>query len=412
MSNGKEPSKKDDHGASSSTKIKGTSNDDVLSGTPGNDKISGRAGNDTINGGAGNDKIEGGKGNDTINGDAGNDHIHGGSGDDVLAGGAGNDKVEGGKGNDVLIYDAALNVGAHDVYDGGSGTDTLRLVLTAEQANDPAIQAEIAAFQAFLANGGHGHGNDHGHGDDHGHDDGPDGAFVFHTLGLTVKNIETLDVVVPNSNAAPVAADDAFATDEDTALNVTAAQLVANDSDVDGDTVSVTGVSNAVNGTVSLDLLGNIVFTPDADFNGLASFDYTIADGNGGSDTGTVNVTVNAVNDAPVAVDDAVATDEDAGLNGSVAGNDSDVDGDALTFALGTGPANGSLVFNADGSFTYTPDTNFNGADSFTYVANDGTVDSAPATVNITVNAVNDTPVAADDAFATDEDTALNVTAA
>jgi VCBS repeat-containing protein len=103
------------------------------------------------------------------------------------------------------------------------------------------------------------------------------------------------------------------------------------------------------------------------------------------------------VTNAPTAGDDAYTTDEDVALNVAapgVLGNDSDGDGDPLTAALVSGPSNGGLTLNADGSFTYTPDADFNGSDSFTYVANDGTQDSNVATVTITVNGVNDAPSA------------------
>jgi VCBS repeat-containing protein len=93
-----------------------------------------------------------------------------------------------------------------------------------------------------------------------------------------------------------------------------------------------------------------------------------------------------------------------------VLGNDSDADGDALTAALVSGPGNGTLLLNGDGSFSYTPNADFNGTDGFTYSAGDGAL-SDTATVTITVNAVNDAPVAADDAYATDEDVTLNVAA-
>ena len=93
----------------------------------------------------------------------------------------------------------------------------------------------------------------------------------------------------------------------------------------------------------------------------------------------------------PVAADDAYVVDEDNVLNVAapgVLGNDTDVDGDALTAVQVSPPSNGGLTLNADGSFTYTPDPDFNGADSFTYLVNDGAADSNTATVNITVNPV------------------------
>src|SRR5207302_10155153 len=95
-----------------------------------------------------------------------------------------------------------------------------------------------------------------------------------------------------------------------------------------------------------------------------------------------------------------------------VLGNDSDVDGDTLTAVLVSGPTKGSLTLNANGSFTYTPNANVNGTDSFTYKANDGALDSNTATVTITINAVNDAPVAQNDGYTTDEDTSLTVNVA
>jgi VCBS repeat-containing protein len=119
-------------------------------------------------------------------------------------------------------------------------------------------------------------------------------------------------------------------------------------------------------------------------------------DGQADSNVATVTITVNAINDAPVAVDDAYTTDEDTTLNVPAPGvlsNDSDVDDDLLTAALDGGPTNGTLTLNSDGSFTYVPDPGFIGADSFTYRANDGTADSNVATVSLTVNAVGGAPI-------------------
>src|SRR5207302_1009083 len=138
-------------------------------------------------------------------------------------------------------------------------------------------------------------------------------------------------------------------------------------------------------------------------------------DGRTDGNTTTVSITVNAVNDAPVAANDAFTTDEDTALTVAAPGvlaNDTDVEGDALAAVLVSGPSHGSLTLNADGSFTYTPAADYNGSDSFTYKANDGTADSNVAAVNVTVAAVNDPPVATADSYTTDEDTALNVPAA
>jgi hypothetical protein len=141
---------------------------------------------------------------------------------------------------------------------------------------------------------------------------------------------------------------------------------------------------------LALNADGSFIYTPNANFNGSDSFTYHANDGLADSNIATVTITVNAVNDAPVANNDAYTTDEDTVLTvlaPGVLGNDTDADGDPLTAALVSSTSNGTLALNADGSFDYTPNAGFNGSDSFTYHANDGTVDSNIATVNITVNA-------------------------
>jgi VCBS repeat-containing protein len=198
------------------------------------------------------------------------------------------------------------------------------------------------------------------------------------------------------ANQVPVAVNDTATTPEDTPIDI---DVLANDSDPDGDPLTIIAVTDGSIGTVTISNASCCVtYTPNPDANGLDQFTYTITDGNGvtSTATATVDVTVTAVNDAPVAQDDAYTTDEDVALTvpaPGVLGNDSDVEGDALTAVLQTGPTSGALTLNQDGSFDYTPNADFNGSDSFTYVANDGALNSNPATVSITVNPVNDAPV-------------------
>jgi large repetitive protein len=120
------------------------------------------------------------------------------------------------------------------------------------------------------------------------------------------------------------------------------------------------------------------------------------SNGNSASTSTDNTVTFTGVNSPPTAEDDSYSTNEDTALTEGargVLGNDSDSDsGDTLTAKLVSGPSHGTLALEADGSFTYTPATDYNGPDSFTYKANDGTVDSNTSTVSITVNAVNDAP--------------------
>ncbi|MGQ0844337.1 MAG: Ig-like domain-containing protein [Sporichthyaceae bacterium] len=212
---------------------------------------------------------------------------------------------------------------------------------------------------------------------------------------------------------APTAFADSYGTNEDTALTVPGPGVLGNDSDPDGDPLTATLVTGPVNGTVTLNPDGSFTYTPDANFNGADSFTYTASDGANVSNATTVAINVTPVDDdAPTTILDVYSTTEDTALTvpgPGVLGNDSDPDGDQLTAALVTGPGNGTVTLNPDGSFTYTPDVNFNGADSFTYTASDGTLTSPVTDVGIAVNPVNDAPTALADTYATNEDTVLNV---
>ncbi|MGE3160640.1 MAG: Ig-like domain-containing protein, partial [Burkholderiales bacterium] len=141
---------------------------------------------------------------------------------------------------------------------------------------------------------------------------------------------------------------------------------------------------------------GSYTYTPDADYFGGDSFTFVANDGVVDSPAATVSITVDPVNDAPVAQDDSFAVDEDGTLEGLVLGNDSDVDTAALGAVLVSTTANGTLTLNADGSFTYAPNADYYGADSFTYRASDGELDSADAAmVTIDVRPTPDAPVLA-----------------
>ncbi|HEX8170479.1 MAG TPA: Ig-like domain-containing protein [Thermoanaerobaculia bacterium] len=218
----------------------------------------------------------------------------------------------------------------------------------------------------------------------------------------------SVSLTITEVNDAPIAGADARTTGEDVPLTFAASTLLANDNagapDESAQTLTVISVGNAVNGAVALNA-GNITFTPDTDFSGDASFTYTVQDNgttNGASDpkttTATVLVTVNAANDTPVAQNDSYSGTEDAPLHVAapqgVLANDSDVDGDPLRAFISSQPAHGNVTLEQDGSFTYVPDPNFNGTDSFTYVADDNQVSSSPARVTITIGAVDDAPSA------------------
>jgi len=207
-----------------------------------------------------------------------------------------------------------------------------------------------------------------------------------------------------DSNVPPTANDSNESVDEDNALssNVTA-------DDTNGDTLTFAVVDQPTDGTLVFNNDGTYDYTPDSNFNGTDSFTFEADDGQETSNTATVTITVDPINDAPVADDASKTTDEDTALNGTATAND--VEGDSLTFEVVDQPSNGTLNFNADGTYDYTPNANYSGLDAFTIKANDGTVDSNTATVSITVNAVNDAPVAVNDDYTTEEDTTLTVAA-
>lgn len=238
--------------------------------------------------------------------------------------------------------------------------------------------------------------------------------------GTSDSNVVTVTINIAAVNDNPVAVADTFTTPKNTALNVTASpNLLSNDTDVDGQTltISTTPVNNVAHGTLTLSANGNFTYTPTTDFTGTDTFTYQVSDGTATA-TGTVTITVTgAVNNPPIAQGDSYNVNEDAPLSISVENgvlaNDTDADaGTTLTAVVASQPAHGTLTMNTNGSFTYTPNSNYTGPDSFTYQASDGTATSNAIVVSITVNPVNDAPVAVADSYRVVPDTLLTVTAA
>ena len=184
-------------------------------------------------------------------------------------------------------------------------------------------------------------------------------------------------VAIPAPNHPPVAQNDVFTVDQNSSAN--SLNVLANDSDPDGDPLTITAVNAAAHGTASI-VNNRISYTPAAGYAGSDSFTYTIADGRGGSASATVAITVQGPNHPPVARDDTFQvrqhfTDLD------VLANDSDPDGDSLTIIAVTQPLNGSVAINADArSLRYTMPFSFNRT-TFTYTISDGHGGTATATV-------------------------------
>jgi hypothetical protein len=227
---------------------------------------------------------------------------------------------------------------------------------------------------------------------------GTDSFSIKATDGYIESNTITVTLVIAAVNDAPVAQNASTGTDEDTPVGISLAA-----TDVDGDALTYAIVTSPSNGTL-LGTAPDLTYIPNADFNGSDTFTFSANDGTVDSNTATVTITVAAVNDSPIAQDNAVSTQEDTPLGITLVAND--IDGDTLTYAIVTPPANGTLSGTAP-DLTYTPNVNYNGSDTFTFSANDGTVDSNIATITITISQSNDPPVANDDAATMDQDTAV-----
>jgi len=242
-------------------------------------------------------------------------------------------------------------------------------------------------------------------------------------------------ITVAPVNDAPAAANDTVTTDEDTPVEIA---VLANDTDVDGDPMTIAKVTQGGHGAVTIVSGGpppglapsalaandTVVYTPDPDYYGPDQFTYIVEDGNGGADTAAVQVTVLPVNDAPVAANDTVTTDEDTPITIRVIANDTDIDGDNLTvtgvtqgghgavaIATGTSQTNGGVWPLAAGAtaVTYSPEQDFNGVDRFTYMIGDGNGAADTAAVLVIVNAVNDPPAAVSDTASTDQGSAVSI---
>ncbi|MCY1075824.1 Ig-like domain-containing protein [Archangium lansingense] len=220
--------------------------------------------------------------------------------------------------------------------------------------------------------------------------------------GENSSNVAKVTITVTPVNDAPTANNQAVTTAEETPVTVT-----LTGSDPDGDALTFTVTRSPASGTLS-GTAPDLTYTPNTNFLGSDSFEFVANDGNGAvSAAATISITVTDVNDPPTANAQSVLLPEDGaaviGLTGS------DPEGNLLTFTLVTQPANGTLS-GSPPNVTYTPNANFHGADAFTFVASDGTLTSAPATVSISVTPVNDPPQATAQPVSTAEDSATAIT--
>lgn len=360
--------------------------------------------------------FNGGSGTDIIDGGGGNDRIDGGSGDDILNGGAGSDRVSGGSGNDTLVYVAANNAGATDIYDGGSGIDLLALVFTRAEWMKASVQGDIARYLAFIAretNANNGQASN--------------AEFRFSAFDLRVSKIEAFVVVVdgvildPRDAGVTLAADVLTATADTAGVAV---DLLANDRvpDLVRTVTHTQGAFGAVVVTLSTDAgraaTARATYTPDAaHWKSLAAgetgtdtftFTYTVTDADGDVSTQTVTVTITGTNDAPVASVDTAAGTENQSLVVDVLANDTDVDkGAILTLTAAQAPASRGTAAVVDNRLAFAPGTDFDhlkaGATEVvivSYAIRDEHGATATASVTITVTGTNDGPVVTSSAAA------------
>lgn len=229
---------------------------------------------------------------------------------------------------------------------------------------------------------------------------------IFDGQGGSDTGTITVTLVAP-PNVDPTAQDDSFNGQQDSSVlgNVLADNGSGTDSDSDGGTLSVDAqiLTTANGGTVTLDTAGNFTYAPATSFYGSDSFDYTLLDGQGGSDTATVALFLNG---KPIAADDSFNGQQDAAILTNVIGNDQDVDGGTISVIAATiATANGGTVtINAAGDFTYTPAVGFFGIDGFDYFVNDGQGGSDTANVLLHINGK---PIAANDDFNGQQDVVI-----
>ena len=415
--------------------IFGEEGDDLILGGTGDDLLDGGSGDDFIQGGTGADTLRGGDGDDTlIGGGEGGNVISGGAGQDLIIGGAPGDVVDGGStgvDNDTLDLRNSGPLRLVDVTDdpdgnsisgrieffGTNGEITGELVFTEienlllPENNTPILNPDNATTDVgtpvtidVLANDVDPDGDaltvtsvgDPANGTATVNPDGtigysPDPGFTgTDTFTYTVDDgnggvaTSTVTINVGFENTPPITNPNTAETDEDTPVTI---DVLANDSDPDGDPLTVTEAT-AENGTVTINPEGTITYTPNPDFNGTDTITYTADDGNGGATPGTVTVTINPVNDAPVAANDSATTDVDSAVDINVLGNDFDVDGDTLTVTSATPGTNGTTAINPDGTITYTPEAGFVGLDTFEYTVDDGNGGTDTATVTVSVGGV------------------------
>ncbi len=231
---------------------------------------------------------------------------------------------------------------------------------------------------------------------------GPDSFTYLANDGNADSNTSTVTITIEATNRPATADPQTLDTPEDTPLAIT---LTGTDPDT-GDTLTYTVTTLPTHGTLT-GTGADRDYTPDTNYHGPDTFTFTVNDGSGPSTPATITIDITPVNDAPVTEPVTVSTPRDTAVDVPLSA--SDVDSDPLTYTIVTPPTHGTLT-GTDILPSYTPNTGYAGPDSFTYLANDGNVDSNTSTVTITVDATNRPPTADPQTLDTPEDSPLTIT--
>ncbi|TAN58537.1 MAG: calcium-binding protein, partial [Rhodospirillales bacterium] len=383
------------------------------------DTITGDASDNVLSGEGGDDVINGGDGNDTLFGGEGSDTLFGGEGGDLIYGGTGADVINGGNGLNTVVYldstqGVAVNLASGQGHGGDAEGDTLSSIagvngsMFADTLTGSSGSDWLWGFDGndTLTGGAGSDSLSGGNGSDVAVFSGSATAATITKAGDswtvnsgadgidTVTSIEELrftdrSVWLDGRNNTVVATNDRVTTTKGQSITLALSTLLANDRDFDGDIMHVTAVQATQGGSVVLDGLGNVIFTPAAGFSGMAGFSYTVDDGRGGVATASVEVVVQGgTNVAPVATNSMAFVQTPGIISGKLTAQDADNARSDLSFSMATGAAHGTVVVNPNGTFTYTANTGYSGEDSFTYrVADPSGLDST-ARVDVRVSAL------------------------
>jgi len=383
--------------------LKGSLADDSLNGGKYADQIEGYDGNDTIYAHDANDTVNGGAGNDYINGEGGSDIIDGGTGNDTIVTGNGSDTITGGDDSDTYIIKQGSGTTTITDFEFWRAGEKINLTdFNSQFGSYAALRAAMSADSDVRISLGGGQ------------------ELVLEGINrdmLSSANFEGNASV----NTAPTASDLSDSTDEDTAFVISTTDLLAQigANDVDGDDLTVDSVLNPLNGTVTLDAIsGDITFTPNANYNGSASFEFTINDGSGGVITQTANLNIVSINDKPIVsvVNDAADGNNQITITVPDATDVEDVtvtptQANVTLYSITTGAA---VSVNSDGTISYQAPAGFIGDDTFEYTITDSEgLESDPQLVTVAVTISNNTPMGNDDSgISTNEDTPVVIPAA